>query len=137
MENNRYIDILLKQPNKRPRRITIENSISNMEKLVEGDIEVIEHKDVFLILNSSGKYLGLEPNFEYENDLICGSFLIVGDDEINGDFNSLTTKQFRKYRKEFSLENSIKSPKEIVKKKREPRIIVRDFEYETEVEEME
>lgn len=137
MENNRYIDILLKKPSKRPRKITIENTLANMEKLVGGGIEVIQHKDVLLILNNESKYLNLEPNFEYKNDLICGSFLIVGDDYENGDFKSLNNKQLKKYRKEFSLENAIKSPKEIIEKKREPRIEIRDFGDEMECEEME
>jgi len=100
MECNRYIKILLKEPKKKPRIITIENTLENMQELVNGTIEVIYHKGAFIICNEEGKIRNLEPNLFLEKDMILGSFFIVGDDYENADFISLSNKQIKKFKRE-------------------------------------
>ncbi len=128
MEKNLYISGLLKNPNKNPKNVYMENNLANMRKLVNGDIEVFNYKDILLVCNRKGKINRLEPNIEFDNDLICGSILIFGNDEINGDFISLSVKQMKKYKKEFSKENSLISSKEVVEMKR------KSFENDMQIE---
>ena len=107
MESNRYINILLKRPNKRAKKVTIENTLEEMQKLVEGPIEVLRYKDALLVCNEEGKLKDLEPNLIIGNDLIVGSFFIVGDDYKNADFISLTEKQFKIFKQELAEEMEI------------------------------
>lgn len=101
MEENRYIEVLFKKPNRNPKRITIENSLEAMQRLVGGNIEVVQLDDALLICNEEGKIRGLEPNVVLGKDTICGSFFIAGDDYENADFVSLTKKQFRRFESKF------------------------------------
>ena len=100
MECNRYIRILLKEPKKKPKIVTIENTLENMQELVNGPIEVIYHKGAFIICNEEGKIKNLEPNLFLEKDMILGSFFMVGDDYENADFISLNNKQIKDFKKE-------------------------------------
>lgn len=102
MENDRYIYVLYKQPNKKPKRIQIENKLEDMQKLVDGYIEIVRYKDVFLVCNEEAKLRGLEPNVTFGSEVICGSFFLIGDDKVNADFISLTEKQIKKYKKEIA-----------------------------------
>jgi len=104
MEENRYIEVLFKKPNRQPKKVTIENSLEAMQRLVGGNIEVKQIDDVLLVIN---KNKGLEPNVVLGNDTICGSFFIAGDDYENADFVSLTKKQYRKFANMFSKEKQI------------------------------
>ena len=100
MECNRYIRVLLKEPNKKPKIVTIENTLENMQELVNGPIEVIYHKGAFIICNEDGKSKKLEPNLFLEKDMILGSFFMVGDDYENADFISLNNRQIKEFKKE-------------------------------------
>lgn len=100
MECNRYIIILLKEPKKKPKIVTIENTLENMQYLVNGPIEILYYKGAFIICNEEGKLKNLEPNLFLEKDMILGSFFIVGDDYDNADFISLTNKQIKEFKKE-------------------------------------
>ena len=100
MIHNRYIDVLYKQPNKKPKKVRIENNLEDMRKLVGGDIKILNYSDVLLVCNNKGKIKGLEPNVLLKNNMIYGSFFIVGDDKEKADFISLTEKQFTKFKNE-------------------------------------
>lgn len=100
MECNRYIVILLKEPNKKPKIITIENTLEKMQDIVKGPIEVVYHKGALLVCNEEGKIKRLEPNLFLDRDMILGPFFIAGDDYENADFVSLTKKQIREFKKE-------------------------------------
>ncbi|MBO5141749.1 MAG: DUF3846 domain-containing protein [Clostridia bacterium] len=105
MEKNRYIELLYKNPNKRPRRKYIQNTLQDMQNLVKGYIEVIRYKDILLICNKENQIKKKEPNVILNNNItIYGSFFITGDDYENADFISLTPKQIRRFRNEFSSE---------------------------------
>ncbi len=102
MADNRYIEVLYKVPNKKAKRIRIENTLEDMQELVKGYLEILRYNDVFLIYNEERNRKKIEPNIVLENNIIFGSFFLVGDDSRNADFISLNERQFRKYKKEFS-----------------------------------
>lgn len=107
MEDNRYIEVLYKSPRKKPKRILIENTLEDMQKLVNGYIQIVRYKDALLVCNEERKMRNLEPNVMFKNDIICGSFFLVGDDYKNADFISLSEKQIKKYKKELSADIQI------------------------------
>ena len=102
MEENRYIDVLFKKPNRNPKKVTIENTLEAMQKLVGGRIEILQTDDVLLVCNEEGKINNLEPNVVFRNDIIWGSFFIAGDDYENADFISISKKQYRKFARQFA-----------------------------------
>lgn len=100
----RDLNLLLVKPNELPKKITIKNTLKEKQKLVGGLIEYVylpNCNDVVLICNEEGKLLGLPPNRDIEYDIVCGDFLIVGDDPELGEDRSLTDEQITKYSKMF------------------------------------
>ena len=100
MEYNRYIDVLYKAPNKNPKIVRIENTLDDMQQLINGPLDIIFHKGAFLVCNRYREKQNLEPNLFLENKMILGSFFIVGDDEQTADFVGLSRKQIRIFTKE-------------------------------------
>lgn len=106
----REINVLLVEPNKLPTPVKIKNTLQEKQKLVDGLIEytyINDCEDVVLICNEEGKLLGLPINRDIGHDIICGNFIIVGDDPEVGNDRSLTDEQIEKYSKLFD-EISIK-----------------------------
>ena len=100
----RDLNLLLVKPNELPKKITIKNTLKEKQKLVDGLIEYVylpNCNDVVLICNEEGKLLGLPPNRDIGYDIVCGDFLIVGDDPELGEDRSLTDEQITKYSKMF------------------------------------
>lgn len=100
----RDLNLLLVKPNELPKKITIKNTLKEKQKLVDGLIEYVylpNCNDVVLICNEEGKLLGLPPNRDIGYDIVCGDFLIVGDDPELGEDRSLTEEQITKYSKMF------------------------------------
>lgn len=98
------IRVLIVEPNKEPRQVRIEHTLKNLQKIVGGLIEFVElEHNVDLICNEEGKLLNLEFNRVITNDVIVGTFIIVGQNK--GETISLSRKQIRKYKKEFRLKN--------------------------------
>lgn len=102
MADNRYIEVLYKMPNEKAKRIRIENTLEDMQKLVKGYLEILRYNDVFIVCNKERNEKKIEPNIVLENNMIFGSFFLVGDDSRNADFISLKEGQFRKYKREMS-----------------------------------
>lgn len=98
-----YIKILLKDHGKDPEIKKIRKQLKQMQEVVGGYIEAIPYKGAVLVCNEEGKLNNLEPNVDLGFDHILGSFFMVGDDEKNGDFKSLTDDEIKKFKKEFSL----------------------------------
>lgn len=79
----------------------IENSLNSLQKEVDGLIECVYLDDgCIAIINEEGKINGMEPNRRVGADIICGPFLICGDDGEN--FGSLTDSEITKYSQQFS-----------------------------------
>ncbi|MBR1386193.1 MAG: DUF3846 domain-containing protein [Bacilli bacterium] len=101
---------LLVEPYKLPKEIEIENTLDNLQSLVDGYIECVylqNDNDIVLICNDEGKINNMPLNRDIGYDIIAGPFLIVGNDYENADFKSLTEEQILKYKIRFD-KNSIK-----------------------------
>lgn len=102
-EREEEIRILLIEPESTPHLVLIDNKLQNLQKLVEGYIEVLYpySEPVALICNEEGKVNGLPLNRAVRNsdgemiDIIAGNFLIAGIDDC--DFCSLTEEQAARY----------------------------------------
>lgn len=125
----RDLNLLLVKPNELPKKITIKNTLKEKQKLVDGLIEYVylpNCNDVVLICNEEGKLLGLPPNRDIGYDIVCGDFLIVGDDPELGEDRSLTEEQITKYSKmfdELSIEKTNQRINEILLSK------INDYEF--------
>ena len=101
---------LLVEPYKLPKEIEIENTLDNLQSLVDGYIECVylqNDNDIVLICNDEGKINNIPLNRDIGYDIIAGPFFIVGNDYENADFQSLTDEQILKYKIRFD-KNSIK-----------------------------
>ncbi len=101
---------LLVEPYKLPKEIEIENTLDNLQSLVDGYIECVylqNDNDIVLICNDEGKINNMPLNRDIGYDIIAGPFFIVGNDYENADFQSLTDEQILKYKIRFD-KNSIK-----------------------------
>ena len=101
------IDVLLIEPGKYPRMVSIDSGLESLQKAVDGDIQAVYYWDdpVALICNEEGKINGLRANRAvYDEDgemvdVIVGNFLITGIGE--EDFSSLPKDMKEKYEKMF------------------------------------
>jgi hypothetical protein len=88
------IEIVVFSPHSAPRVVTVENSLSALQKIVGGLIEVfpVDIKDAIGVCNEDFLGQGLPPNryIRATQSIICGTFFIVGD---GVNFQSLTPRQ--------------------------------------------
>jgi len=113
------IKALLIKVGEEPKPFEVENHFRAMQNVVAGNIEFYQVDDrINAILNEEGKLIGLEGNRLIGNDIICGDFLIVGDDGY-GETISLTENQLKKYTEKF------KTPLEFTPEQVQDNIMVR------------
>lgn len=99
--------VLLIKPGKKPETVDIEPGLESLQKMVDGNIQVVYPFEelVGLVMNEDGKLNGLPLNraLRDENgeiyDIIAGDFLVVGLTE--DDFGSLSDELIEKYYKFF------------------------------------
>lgn len=74
--------IILKEPGRDPRRMTIDGSLKTLQDLVGGYIEHIGFsRGVGILVNEEGKLLDLPPNFCLAGkDMLAGNVLFVGEE---------------------------------------------------------
>lgn len=101
------ITVLMVEPGKNPVVTSIKNDLDSLQKAVslgaehQGLIEIIGIDDnVCILCNEEGKILGLEPNRRFYNDILCGVFYVVGEDD-EGNLTSLPSDMQDKYSKLF------------------------------------
>ncbi len=101
------ITVLMVEPGKNPTLTTIKNDLDSLQKAVslgadhQGLIEIIGIDDnVCILCNEEGKIIGLEPNRRFYNDILCGVFYVVGEDD-EGNLTSLPSDMQEKYSKLF------------------------------------
>lgn len=98
---------LLVEPGKLPKKISIENKLEELQKLVEGYIEFIyiNSDNVCLIVNEEGRIKNLPFNRYYKGEILVGNILVFGikDD----DLISLTEKQLTQYKLFFGTKSFI------------------------------
>lgn len=96
------IKVLIVEPAYDPYVKEIYNTLQEKQKIVGGLIEFIAlENNVDLICNDEGKMLNLEMNKIITNDVICGTFIIAGQEK--GNTISLTEEQIKKYKKYFNI----------------------------------
>ncbi len=102
------IKVLMVEPGKAPSVTTITNELESLQKAVSigadyvGYIEIIGIDDYVCILcNEEGKLINLEPNRRFYNDIICGVFYVVGEDD-EGNLTSLSEKSIEYYTEYFA-----------------------------------
>lgn len=115
--------VLLIRPMERPQEMEIEDSLSEMQRLVGGYIQEIMpfEDDVALVCNEEGKFMGLPLNRAIRDergqiaDIIAGDFFLCRAPIESENFESLSEEQVEKYKKRFqNPERFLKSGNEIV-----------------------
>ena len=95
------------EPDKATYEMEMPNTLEALQKAVGGYIQAVYPWDdnVALICNDEGKLINLPPNralrdpYGKLNDIVCGTFLVVGLTAEN--FGSLTDKQVETYIRRF------------------------------------
>ena len=95
------------EPGKIPCVIDLGTDLDSLQKAVsigadyQGLIEFVYLGDnVSLMLNEEGKLIGLAPNRRLGDDILCGVFYVVAENE-DGELISLTLSQQKHYAKMF------------------------------------
>ena len=103
----KFITVLKVEPGKNPVVTILENKLEKLQDAVAigapfpGLIELFSIDDnVSILCNEEGKLIGLKGNRHFCDDLLCGVFYIVGDDE-EGNLTSLSPDMIEKYSKLF------------------------------------
>ena len=101
------IKALMIEPGKHPCVVELTNDLDSLQKAVsigapdQGLIEFVYIEDnVSILCNEEGKLIGLEPNRRLGEDILCGVFYVVAENN-NGDLKSLTKEQQERYSKMF------------------------------------
>jgi len=111
-ESPKNLTALLVKPEMYPQKITLKNDFAAMKKAVAAEhlefTPPFAGDSVVLITGERTKIDGSTANRSIKNggkivDVICGNFLLVGDDINSGDFCSLTSEQLKNYETMFSL----------------------------------
>lgn len=111
------IRALIVEPYKEPYEVLLDNSLKSRQKIVGGLIEycyLLDDDSVALICNDEGKIFRLPFNREIGYDVICGNFIIVGDNG-SGEDLSLTDEQINKYKERFG-KKSIRKTEIVIEK---------------------
>lgn len=109
------IKVLMVEPGKAPAVTTIKNELHSLQEAVSigaegvGYIEIIGIDDnVCILCNEEGKLINLEPNRRFYNDVICGVFYVVGEDD-DGNLTSLPEKFIEYYSNYFATPEELTS----------------------------
>ena len=116
------VKALMVEPNKHPCVVDLKTDLDSLQKAVsigadyQGLIEFVWLEDnISLLLNEEGKINGLMPNRRFYDDILCGVFYVVVEND-DGELISLTPEQQEHYTKLFytpdvidksSVENTI------------------------------
>ena len=121
------ITVLMVEPGKNPCLTTIKNDLDSLQKAVsigaeyQGLIEIFGIDDYTAILcNEEAKLIGLEPNRHFYEDVLCGVFYVVGEDD-EGNLTSLSPAMQDRYLRLFW------EPEDIPKSEAEHAIFMRFF----------
>jgi len=110
--NAKSITALKVEPRKGPTVVELKNDLDSLQKAVsegcdrQGLIEIIPIAEgVCILCNEEGKLLGLDGNRRIGNDIIVGTFYVIGENE-EGELISLTDKQLLFYNNMFAIPES-------------------------------
>lgn len=103
------IKVIVVEPNKEPYIKEVEHTLKNLQQLVGGLIEYINlEDDIDIICNEEGKLRNLEFNRIVENNIIAGTFIIVGVNQKKGATISIPENKIKKYLDMFKLDKHMK-----------------------------
>ena len=112
------IKALIVAPGKHPEVVKLGNDLDSLLKAVsigapeQGLIEFVYLEDnVSILCNEEGKIIGLEPNRRLGDDILCGVFYVVAEND-DGELVSLTEAQQDRY-SEIFREPDIISKKDV------------------------
>lgn len=73
------IHVYIKDPGKAPRSVNISASLANLQKTVDGYIEIVPVTDnMVMIVDEEGKLKGKAINFPIAGDIIVGTAVFAG-----------------------------------------------------------
>lgn len=104
------MQVVIVEPEKKPRVQSIEDSLASMQEIVGGTIQAVYPFDepVALICNDEGKLLNLPLNRALRDsdgrvyDIVAGTFFLCGATASSDRFDSLTEEQVQHFLKRFS-----------------------------------
>ena len=103
--------VVVVEPHRKPYISEVGSELRFLQRAVGGLIEPIYNRDgTILVCNEESKINGSEGNRRIENDVIAGTFFVIGDG--GEDFRSLTDDEAQKYMERFAEPEDI-SPAEI------------------------
>lgn len=101
MSEEKKLRVVMVEPGKPAYETEIENTLAGEQRAVGGYIEVIPlGGEKLLVCNEEGKLNGMHGNRRVENDIIAGTFFIVGEN--GGEFRSLTDEEVRESLERFA-----------------------------------
>ena len=107
------ITVVKVEPMKEPVIANLINDLDHLQKAVsiganyQGLIEFVGLEDnVSILCNEEGKLIGLPPNRRLGDDILCGVFYVVAEDE-DGNLKSLSPAQQDRYLRLFWEPNLI------------------------------
>ena len=104
------MQVVIVEPEKKPRVQSIEDSLASMQEIVGGTIQAVYPfgEPVALICNDEGKLLNLPLNRALRDsdgrvyDIVAGTFFLCGATASSDRFDSLTEEQVQHFLKRFS-----------------------------------
>lgn len=85
------IKVIIKRPDEEYGHVTnISDRLENLQKTVEGNIEVISLGDILIICNEEGKLQGLPFNMFVGYDAVVGTIIVTG--KTGEDFDDVPIK---------------------------------------------
>ena len=103
-----HIKALKVAPLERPEICYLENKLESLQKAVSIGADYVGLIEIFdldertcIVCNEEAKLIGLMPNRRIEDDIICGVFYVVGQND-EGDLTSLTDEEILYYAKRFA-----------------------------------
>lgn len=101
------IKVLMVAPGEHPVTVSLENELEALQKAVSigaeytGLIELVGlEPGISILCNEEGKLIGLAPNRRFGQDILCGVFYVVGEDD-EGNLASLSDFHTQKYKELF------------------------------------
>lgn len=95
------IQVLKIVPGQVPETVTMPNTLEAFQEAVGGYIETVGlDANAVLVCNEEGKLIGLPANRRLDDDVIAGTFLIVGAED--GEFCSLSDGDTAHYAEKFA-----------------------------------
>lgn len=112
------IRLLVVENDKEPYEKIVRNRLEKFRDIIGNEnIEVVLYeKDTLLIFDAEAIEKGLRVNRIIDDDYkVRGTFILVGNNELEQDFKDITDEQIESYKNQFKLSKEIECNQEIEK----------------------